>query len=389
MGVFSLHGIKLDIEIVGGEFKVPLGVEHFEHLIQVQDYALPGKPNVGIALPTAELCFTHADIPKITGMLKLKELKVNMAITCDETDRYEYRATNFDIEFVDGKVKVTIFLILDLMDFINKASQKSFKDKTLQDVLKSLTTIKADIAPGVMGDKDKMTWIQGNVSEYQFISEAIKHAVPKDPKDLILAAMNGKELTVTSYNEVIKKSKDSGQTIYISSSADGSANNGAGYKAVYSSSNAVVETSIGVYQYLLSVESLPVIKVLTDKVVTDGGMLFWGGQKKGVVVPFKSDRVQAPKFDCGNVFEGYWETQLANEKKLANIYRNLIYLDTVGQVATKINVLDPVYYSTKTDATAADSSKTCLDGGYCVFGVSKFIGKQSVSSRITIAKAEY
>lgn len=389
MAKFGVNGAFLDISIQGASSRLEVDMQHFERFVQVQDYALPGKPNIGIALPTAELCFTHSDVKAVTGLLAEKEIKVNVAISTSQNqlgDVYKYKATNFDIQFIEGTLQMTMFLIIDLYDFIIRTDQRSYKDKTLLEVIKDIKTIKTEIEPKLRETDDKMTWLQFGVSDYQFLAESVRHAKLKDPTDLLLTAINKDELTVTTYNEIIKKPNR--EKVYMSQTAD--QKEAAGYRSAYSCSKTTVETSIGVYQYMLSVETIPVLKVLDDETDADKGLFSSFFRTKGKTVnPFTSDRVQAPKLDCGNTHNDYWVTQLANEKKIANIYRNLIYLDTVNQLTPNLKLLDAVEYRATSASTGVSPGRTVLDGTYCVFGISRYIGKQTCSSRVTIAKAEY
>lgn len=389
--IVGFQHCTLSIELqVNGSSRLDVELEHFHHFIRDEFYAIAGKPSVSLTLPVGELQFSHTNIKAVSEVLDNPETRVVIGYAPAEQqpspkDTHEYMITNYDMSYTSNRVMVTLFLVADLKEFMTKSTQKAYKNKTFVDVLKGLDShIEIDTETGLKSD-DSMIWIQNNVSDYQFIANSIKHCKASDKGDVILTAINGNKLRARSFKEAIQYKMTKKMVAFSTSSPKPSMI--AKYRNVYNIGTIKVESSIGVYQYLLSVTSIPVLQVLDDE--TDEFSIFtiFSSPKAKA---FQSDRIQSPKLDCGNTFKNYWETRLVNEKKIAEIYRNLLFIEVSGVnfcADTNLNLLDTVYLDATLDSQSESNSRvSSLTGNFVVFGISRYISTTGVVNRITLAR---
>lgn len=408
----EIRALKNDKSII----KFQIASNNFIHYIRDEQYAMVGKPTVGISLPTGELKVVFPSPSYALALLQTERVAVNVELmaggsgTDNKTSlKSDYIVTNFDIDMQGGEVGLTLYLIANLGDFIDKAVIKAYHNNN-----EPITSIKAvyDAVANCSGiemqydedaqdlaikedyqTNDKQIWIQGNIPTYQFVANTIKHCNPD--QDLILTAINHDKLKIVSYNATINKTRDKIPVfIYVSKPKDETIEN---KDAVCLIGNKVaLESSLGIYNYLLGVEKIPQVQMTSNKETVFGkimNLVKTGGKTPKDV--FVSDRIIAPKFDCGNTHENYWNAQLANEKKLAQIYRNTVYIQVDGYVIDdSVNLLDSAYLNLKGFATSDANGDTIpatkvLDGNFVVLGVSRYVSKKLISNRIALGRAEY
>lgn len=410
--------IKIETETTGAEPQAfQIGAPNFIHYIRDEQYALVGKPTVGISIPTGELKVSFPTPQIALSLLRADKTKVSVELSQGiETDKKEvavksdYIVTNFDLDIKANLVEVTLYMLADLGDFINKASIKAYCENGKEPItaIKAIYDSAKDAGIEIVSDEDaqdkeiketfetndKQVWIQGNTPTYSFIANTIKHCNPTEP-DLILVAINHDKLKIVSYNATINKEKNKAKAyIYISVPENESDINEKGTTIIASSVN--IESSLGIYNYLLGVESIPQVRMTANKETIFGKIANLVKKTNKPKEMFESDRVIAPKFDCGNTHENYWNAQLANEKKLAQIYRNLVYVECDGVVlSNRVNLLDTAYVNLKglddkgvANEVKAQPSKV-LDGNFIVLGISRYISQKKLANRIALGRAEY
>lgn len=383
---------SLTIELEGGSSSLTLDTKNFIHYIRDEFYSTIGRPSVGLSIPVAELKFKHYDVSNIIKLITDPDIRIVIGYAEANTlptTIYQYLISNYDLTYSKSEVTVTLYLLADLGEFITESRQASYADQTFIDAIDSLGTIKIVNDDNISSD-DSQTWIQPNITDYQFVSNSIRHAKASSDGDIILSAINYsssdmQSLRVRNYSNIIKDSNSS--TVYITT---GQLTNSIinSYKNAYYADSILVESSIGAYQYVTSVASIPTLKILDDNTESTNifSTFFSGGKSTATV--FESDRIQPSKLDCGNTHDNYWQIRVANEKKLADIYRNIYYIEISGTnfVDTQmINILDAVFVDISL-GEGDDASQTDLSGKGVVLGVSRYIDDKGVHTRLTIAK---
>ena len=416
---FEILGCKATITIetestTAETQKYQIAGNNFIHYIRDEQYAMVGKPSVGISIPTAELKIVFPTPTLALGLVRADKTKVNVLLTqggdSDKDTQIDssYIVTNFDLNIKADAVEVTLYMLADLGDFISTAKIQAFgtEDDPVTSIKAIYEAVKADSMEVVTDEdaqdltiketyetNDKQIWIQGNIPTYQFIANTIKHCNPTDP-DLILVAINHDKIKIVSYNATINKDKAKAKAyIYLSKPENESNLNTDGIMLM--ASNISLESSLGIYNYLLGVEAIPQVRMTANKETIFGKIANLIKKTNKPKEMFESERIIAPKFDCGNTHENYWNSQLANERKLAQIYRNLIYIQTDGMVlSNKLNILDTAYLNIKglddkdSKADGGTPSKV-LDGNFVVLGISRYISQTKISNRISLGRAEY
>lgn len=349
------------------------------HLIMNSTYGVPGKPNIGINIPTAELRFS---IPDYTDALKLfqsknTEVEIQIASSPEKFSgfKYKYKIVNLDIDLEDLPV-VTLYMIYDLGKFMNEIKQKSFKDMSFMELVRNAPeTIEhiefIDKTEG-LETEDKMTWLRAGTSEYQFLSDSCKFI---NSQDLVLIAPavdpsspSKLKLKVVSYDKEIQKSPQVG----IILGADNRAN--AGYPFVVEANKFRYETSRGVYDYMIGSENYtPVLRLPAQEVEEESIFTSWFKSLVKAKEPPADEVVTRPmpvKLDMGNTHEKFWESRTANEKKMLGIYQNILYAETSSTfIENEVQVLDSVrlindFQGRKTSV---------MNSNFIILGVSKYI----------------
>lgn len=428
-GAVNLKGCSLNITI--NTFKLENNNEtktgddltisspNFIHYIRDEQFAVIGKPTIGISLPTAELKINIGIPQDAIRLLQADRTKVSVEIVQgdDNADTFtsNYIATNFDIEQQGNNSIVTIYLIADLGDFINKSIQKAYPAdgkeqitsiKAIYEAMKDFagvidietdTEAKENEIKETFDTDDKQVWLQFNTPTYQFIANVLKHCNPKN-QDLILGAINHNKLKLVSYNSVISKDKKDIKTLIYANLPKDARGQFHEDNIVFTPASVKLESSMGVYDYMLGIETIPQVKILQnsttmfDKITS----LFKKQDTKKGKPPneaFESGRIVATKFDCGNTHENYWNAQLANEKKLSKVYRNIVYV-TIDDIVldSKINILDTAFVNLmprNMDGDSANATNAVLNGNFVVLGISRYISQSVISNRIALGRDTY
>lgn len=421
----NLGAVSLDITITtykinngtetetGNEYKVTS--PNFIHYIRDEQFAVIGKPTIGVSIPTAELKIKIGTPQSAVSLLQADRTKISVVVSLgtDTTPlTSNYIVSNYDINLQGVQTEITFYLIADLGDFINKSLQKAYPAdggeqitsiKAIYEAMKDFagvidietdTEAKENEIKETFDTDDKQVWLQFNTPTYQFIANVLKHCNPKN-QDLILGAINHNKLKLVSYNSVISKDKKDIKNLIYASLPENERSQFHKDNRVFTPASVTLESSMGVYDYMLGIETIPQVKILQNKTTMFDKItsLFKKQDTKKGKPPneaFESGRIVATKFDCGNTHENYWNAQLANEKKLSKIYRNIIYV-TIDNILldSRINVLDTAYMNLKGLNSSEKESSAVLDGNFVVLGISRYISQSVISNRIALGRDTY
>lgn len=409
----NIQGFKAEITIRTASLSVGLAKyyissQNFIHYIRDEQYAMVGKPRIGLSLPTGELKVALDTPQSALKLLRADAVKVDIKTesTFGKELTLTYDVTNYDFEIKGAGVIATLYMIADLGDLINKTAQQAYGDESnpvssIKAVYDAVSNIRIDLDADTnatqkvdefFATEDKQVWIQANSTYLEFIANTIKHCNVKD--DLILCAINQKKLKLISYNEAMKKTQDKVEAyIYLATpKGQGSINKDA-VQLLASSVN--LESAMGVYSYLTGVKEIPQIKILENKQnIFDKILSYLPSAKKNDPSedsnPLATERIVAPLIDCGNTHENYWGAQFANERKLAKIYRNIVYITVDGVVIDdSLNILDTAHVDLRGLSQNDKESLPFLDGNFIVLGISRYVSHSIVSNRIALGRESY
>lgn len=408
----QLDGAQANIVIKTASFSNDTGVQAFQipsknfiHYIRDEQYAVVGRPNVGLSLPTAELKVI-ADTPqRVMTLMQADAIKVTVTIApafngqdAKNQLTHNYLVTNIDIDLKGSGVITTFYMVADLTSFTRDAVIKAYGSsddpissvKAIYEATSGYIQIATDTKAGKQVDEsfdtdDKQGWIQPNIPTFQFVANVIRHSNISGG-DLLMGAINNDKLKLVSYNECIARDKSNADAyIYAITPSEPINPSGANLAA----SSVTLESSMGVYSYLLGVKSVPQVKILANKTNTreDANELTKPTGAKDPQDFFTTTRVIAPRFDCGNTHEKYWDAQLANEKKLSRIYRHIAYVTIDGLLLDgSVNLLDTVYVDLRGVDTDQKTDSAVLQGNFVVLGISRYLSQKSASNRIALGR---
>jgi hypothetical protein len=153
--------------------------------------------------------FDHYDIKLLTPFKKPDtELHINLN-TSKEVTTIKLRLKDYQISPKDSNFHITITALGDFKEFTQEITQKAYPNQTPQQVLSSLnvtTDIKA---------KPKMTWLQINKNNKNFIEEVCDHALTADNSFPLISYSKGKVIVKDTATTL-----QSSPVVYISDKND-------------------------------------------------------------------------------------------------------------------------------------------------------------------------
>lgn len=410
--------IKFRTKSQSGLGNYSIATRNFIHLIRDTQYAQVGKPCVGISIPTAELKIVLDKPQSAIILLQADAVKVdiiesqlfkdnNGTATVTET----YDVTNFDIAMRGGGVELTLYMISYAGYMTTQSTIKAYGTAdspvtSIKAIYEATTQAQLTVEHDQNADGDAQVtesfktddlqvWIQPQQTTLQFVANTIKHCNPVND-DLILSAITtDQKLRLISYNGSMNKTKDKADAyIYLALPKEDPNKNKNAVSLVASAIN--LESSIGVYSYLTGIDSIPQVKMLSNRqnIFSKIGDLIFKPKAQDPNDDnsdlLATKRIVAPLIDCGNTHEHYWDAQFANEKKLAKIYRNIIYVTVDGvSIDNSLRVLDTAYVNLKGQDQAQGTAQAFLEGNFIVLGISRFVSQSQTSNRIALGKASY
>lgn len=369
----------LALEIKAESFTISPTANEFNYLITDKFLANPTQPNIGIALPVAELQITLSDYAKSTDILANSHsltLTIQRGHSKEQiVETLTYKVTNLDISIKDLPT-ITLYATADLGDFITKTQQKAYPNSTSIDTLKQITSIPLSKKSSLsdITTSDSQTWIQHNTTDYHFICQLSKHI--NLPDDLLLFAINSHTLRIEPYLKSLSKKPDT--LIQLGDKEQNSQ-----YKNLIVADSAQIETSHGLLAYSLTKDTnIPVLNLRDTKVKpTDSTPA-----DHKVKDSFTHSLTLPTRIDTGNTHPDYWNAYLSNQKSIATIYNTTLYITTtLSYLGNTLDLLDTADF--KSDFLTDHSDTT--QGTYLVSGVSCHQTKDTFTYQLTLCRSHF
>ena len=374
--IIKLETYSISITLILDNITESIGYAEFYKFIRQESYANVSVPKVGVSIPLGELQFRLNPKSSVIDYINQgNKLKVKITYYNNKTSQsisHNYLVTNFDYHYNYPNFVVTLYLMEDLKDFITNIQQRAFKDISFIDMIRQITSIPLDIDKSLLTTDDTQTWLQPNITDYQFITDSIKHSNVKD--DLILSAIVNSKLRLKTINAINKTPTI--ERHYISTLSTTPKEK---YKSTKTIPTLSVESSMGAWQYNLSIPYVPTLEILQDK--TQDKTASTPQSKYQSIWDF--NRIPSCKLDCGNTHKNYWNSQLNNEKTLSNLYRYIVRVEIPNYPIIDINLLDTIDLEVGTDS---DTKSTTLSGTYAVVGLARYTSHTDNVTQISLAK---
>jgi hypothetical protein len=160
--------------------------------------------SIGLINPIFELRLLQANYSLYPYLFESnKHIKITYGTEPSNSLTRVFTISNYNYTGSGEGMELILTGQLELKDFINKPTIRSFKKKKLSEVLKEIKTIGLDIQ---YDSDDLQTYIQFNVSDKRFIMKSLMHSCTEESKDLVLGAISvEKELIVSSVKTIYKK----------------------------------------------------------------------------------------------------------------------------------------------------------------------------------------